>query len=83
MSFMMQIEASQRSPLDQLAVDYFYAHKTVHPSIDFCQRVYGVADADEAVARRLSVAVSTVRGWRELGRRASSRSCHGSNGDGG
>ena len=79
MSFMLKIEAAQRSPLDQLAVDYFYAEKTFHPSIDFCRRVYGavhsVPDGDEKVARRLSVAVSTVRGWRELGRRASRWSC--------
>lgn len=70
MSFMMQIEAAQRSPLDQLAVDYFHAEKTVHPSIDFCRRVHGVPDNDEKVARRLCVAVATVRAWRELGRRA-------------
>ncbi len=75
MSFMMQIEAAQRSPLDQLAVDYYYAERSGHPSIDFCRRVFGVPDCDEKVARRLSVAVSTVRGWRELGRRASPGSC--------
>lgn len=71
MSFMMQIEAAQRSPLDQLAVDYFYAEKSTHPSIDFCRRAFGVPESDDAVAKRLSVAISTVRGWRELGRRAS------------
>jgi hypothetical protein len=70
MSFMMQIEATQRPPLEQLAVDYYYAEKSGHPSIDFCRRVLGVPEKDEVVARRLSVAVSTVRGWRELGRRA-------------
>ena len=75
MSFMMQIEAAQRSPLDQLAVDFFYAEKSVHPSIDFCRRAVGVPEDDEKVARRLSVAVSTVRGWRELGRRARRWSC--------
>ena len=75
MSFMMQIDAAQRSPLEQLAVDYFYAEKTAHPSIDFCRRVHGVPDDDEKVARRLSVAVSTVRAWRNLGRRAHPRSC--------
>jgi hypothetical protein len=74
-SFMMQIEAMQRSPLDQLAVDYFYAQKSGHPSIDFCRRVVGVPEKDEIVARRLSVAVSTVRGWRELGRRAHTWGC--------
>ena len=75
MSFMMRIDAAQRSPLDQLAVDYFYAEKTAHPSIDFCRRLHGVPEDDEKVARRLSVAVSTVRGWRDLGRRANPRSC--------
>jgi len=75
MSFMLKIEATQRSPLDQLALDYFYAERTAHPSIDFCRRVLGVPEADDKVARRLSVAVSTVRGWRELGRRASRWSC--------
>ena len=75
MSFMMKIDAVQRSPLDQLAADYFYTEKTPHPSIDFCRRVHGVPDDDEKVARRLSVAVSTVRGWRDLGRRAHPRSC--------
>ena len=75
MSFMMKIDAAQRSPLDQLAVDYFCAEKSAHPSIDFCRRAFGVPEADEKVARRLSVAVSTVRGWRELGRRASRWSC--------
>lgn len=69
-SFMMEIEAAQRSPLDQLAVDYFYAQKTQHPSIDFCRRVYGVPEGDDTVAKRLSVAVSTVRDWRSIGRRA-------------
>ena len=71
MSFMLQIDAAQRPPLDQLAVDYIYAAKSPHPSIDFCRRVLGVPEDDEKVARRLSVAVSTVRGWRALGRRAS------------
>ena len=69
MSFMMRIDAAQRSPLDQLAVDYF-SKKSTHPSIDFCRRAAGVPEDDEKVARRLGVAVSTVRGWRELGRRA-------------
>ena len=77
MSFMMRIEAAQRSPLDQLAVDYFHAEKTFHPSIDFCRRVYGVPEGDEVVAKRLSVAVSMVRGWRDVGKRANPcpRSC--------
>lgn len=75
MSFMLQIEAAQRPPLDQLAYDYLYAEKSVHPSIDFCRRLLGVPEDDTKVARRLSVAVSTVRGWRELGRRASRWGC--------
>ena len=75
MSFMMQIEAAQRPPLEQLAVDYFSAEKTAHPSLDFCRQVFGVPDDDEKVARRLSVAVSIVRGWRELGRRANPWGC--------
>jgi hypothetical protein len=68
MSFMMRIEATQRAPLDQLAVDF--AQRARLPSIDFCCRVFGVPESDDVVARRLSVAVSTVRGWREVGRRA-------------
>jgi DNA-binding transcriptional regulator YiaG len=72
MSFMMQIEAAQRAPLDQLAVDYCRAQWSGSPSIDFCRRVFGVPERDEVVARRLGVAVSTVRGWREVGRRARS-----------
>jgi hypothetical protein len=69
MSFMLQIEAAQRPPLDQIAVDYYVA-RTAHPSIDFCRRLLGVPEDDEKIARRLGVAVAAVRGWRELGRRA-------------
>jgi hypothetical protein len=75
MSFMMEIDtarATQRSPLDMLAADYWVI-RSGQPSIDFCCRAVGVPDSDEAVARRLSVAISTVRGWREVGRRAGSR----------
>lgn len=68
-SFMMEIDAARRSPLDQLAVD-FYVQRSGQPSIDFCRRISGVPEGDEVVARRLSVAVSTVRGWRDVGRRA-------------
>ena len=75
MSFMRQIEAAQRSPLDQLAVDYFCGGVSAHPSLDFCRRVLGVPEEDEKIARRLGIAVSTVRGWRDLGRRASRWSC--------
>lgn len=74
MSFMMDIEATQRRPLDQLAVDYFYARRSGTPSISFCRQVFGVPEDDGVVARRLSVAVSTVRGWRDVGRRATSGS---------
>lgn len=73
-SFMMDIDAARRSPLDQLAVDYF-TNRSGLPSIDFCRRTLGVAETDEVVARRLSVAISTVRGWREIGRRARGWSC--------
>jgi hypothetical protein len=75
MSFMMRIEASQRSPLDQLAVDYFQANQPSQPSIDFCRRMYGVSERDEVVAKRLSVAIAAVRGWREVGRRMNGWSC--------
>jgi len=74
MSFMMEIDSSRRSPLDQLAVDYF-VQRSGQPSIDFCRRVLGVPEKDEIVARRLSVAVSTVRNWRKVGRRASGWGC--------
>ena len=75
MSFMMEIDAARRGPLDQLAVDFFYAQRSGTPSIDFCRQVFGVPETDEVVARRLSVAVSTVRGWRDVGRRATPWSC--------
>ena len=73
MSFMMEIEAAQRSPLEQLAVDYFVQRSGL-PSLDFCRRLAGLSPSDgdvAEVARRLSVAVSTVRSWRDVGRRAS------------
>lgn len=69
---MMEIDAargSRYSPLDMLVVDYFMILPR-EPSIDFCRRAAGVPDADEVVARRLHVSISTVRGWREIGRRA-------------
>lgn len=76
MSFMMQIDAARPPPLDQLAADYWAIKLArAEPSIDFCRRVLGVSDPDQAVARRLGVSVATVRGWREVGRRASSWSC--------
>ena len=67
-AFMMEIDEAQRAPLDQLAVDYLTLRTAC--SIDFCRRTLGVSESDEVVARRLGVAVSTVRGWREVGRRA-------------
>ena len=73
-SFMMEIEAARRSPLDQLVVDYML-NRSGQPSLEFCCRTLGVSEDDAVVARRLGVAISTVRGWRELGRRANGRSC--------
>lgn len=74
--FMVDIDVVARSALDQLAVDYFTI-RSGHPSVDFCRRALGIHDADVVVARRLGVAISTVRSWREIGRHASSRTeCH-------
>lgn len=75
MSFMLRIEAAQRAPLDQLVADYFYKLRSGKPSIDFCRQLLGVPESDDVVARRLSVAVSTVRGWRDVGRRATCPGC--------
>jgi hypothetical protein len=66
---MMTIDATRPSPLDQLALDYF-ALRSGTPSIDFCRLAVGVDADDKVIARRLGVAVSSVRGWRDLGRRA-------------
>ena len=74
MSFMLDIETHQPSPLDQLAIDYF-ATRNRTPSIDFCRRAAGVPEADDAIARRLGVAISTVRGWRDIGFRARGLAC--------
>jgi len=74
MSFMLRIEAAQRSPLDQLALDYLTI-RSGQPSLDFCRRTLGVIEDDATVARRLGVAISTVRAWRDLGRRSSSGRC--------
>jgi hypothetical protein len=71
-SFMMEIDAAQRSPLDQLAVDYLTLRSTC--SLDFCCRTVGVPENDDVVARRLGVGVTTVRRWREVGRRVNGRS---------
>lgn len=75
MSFMMKIDAARReqhSPLDLLATEYS-RHKSEAPSIDFCCRVAGALDSDDAIARRLRVAIATVRSWREIGHRAESK----------
>jgi hypothetical protein len=69
-SFMMEIDAARLSPLDQLAVDFPNVQRFGQPSIDFCRRVFGVPESDELIGRRLGVTVATVRGWREVGRRA-------------
>lgn len=70
MSFMMQIDAERVArPLDLLATEHA-RKKSQTPSIDFCCCVAGVPESDEVIARKLRVAVSIVRGWREIGRRA-------------
>ena len=63
-SFMMEIEAAQRSPLDQLAIDYFQAARPPEPSIQFCRRMCGASDRDDLIAKRLNVAIAKVRVWR-------------------
>jgi len=72
MSFMMRIDAARVTrPLDLLAAEHArLTSQTQTPSIDFCCRLAGVPDPDEVVARRLHVAISIIRGWREIGRRA-------------
>jgi hypothetical protein len=72
--FMLEIEAAQHSPLDQLAVDYATI-RSGQPSLDFCRRTLGVHENEVTIARRLGVAISTVRSWREVGRRASGWRC--------
>jgi DICT domain-containing protein len=74
---MMEIDAARRSPLDQLALDYF-TNRQMTPTIDFCRRVHGITPSDRDVvqiAARLDVAISKVRDWREIGKRASGWSC--------
>ena len=68
MSFMAEIEAAQQ-PRELLANDFFQSrNKTM--SIDFRRRVAGMTDVSDAkIAKRLAVAISTVRDWREIGRR--------------
>ena len=67
--FMMEIDASRPLPLDQLALDYLSRRPVVDVSLDFCRRTCGIGETDVVVARRLGVAVSVVRWWREVGRR--------------
>jgi hypothetical protein len=69
-SFMLEIEHAQRPPLEQLAVDFFQNRSGLQ-SLDFCKRCAGLpaSTSDEAIAHRLGVAISTVRGWREVGKR--------------
>jgi hypothetical protein len=67
---MLDIDASRPGPLDQLAIDYFRSRQA-RPSLEFCRFAAGVDVEDEVIARRLGVAISTVRGWRDVGRRAS------------
>lgn len=77
MSFMLEIEAAyaaQYTPLEMLAANYFQI-RSGRPSIDFCRQAVGVPATDAEIARRLSVAISTVRGWRDIGRRASGGTC--------
>ncbi len=77
MSFMMEIDAAyaaKYTPLDMLAADFFQIRSGL-PSIEFCRRAVGVPDTDVVIARRLSVAITTVRGWRAIGRRASGQKC--------
>lgn len=66
MSFMLRIDEARPSPLDQLAIDYLVLRA---PDLEFCRCAAGVPAEDAVVARRLGVAISTVRGWREIGRR--------------
>ena len=66
MSFMLQIDNARPCELDTLATDYF-AIRSGRPSLEFCHRTAGVPASDEVIARRLGVAISTVRGWREVG----------------
>jgi DNA-binding transcriptional regulator YiaG len=77
MSFMMKIDearAAQHPPIEHLAADFFQIRSKL-PSIEFCRQAVGVPDTDAALARRLNVAVETVRGWRDIGRRASGQAC--------
>jgi hypothetical protein len=70
MSFMLAIDATRPSPLDQLALDYNVIRTRV-PSTDFCRQALGVDADDKVIAKRLGVAISTVRHWRDIGRRTS------------
>jgi hypothetical protein len=70
---MMQIEAAAPSPLDYLVIEYRLFQ--CRPSVEFCRQVAGMVEKDDAIARRLGVKISAVRGWRALGLRSRGRSC--------
>jgi len=69
-SFMLEIDASRRAPLDELAIMWL-SQRSGLPSAEFCRHAAGVEADDAVIARRLGVAISTVRGWRAAGRRPS------------
>lgn len=69
MSFMMQIDAARvATQLDLIAAEYA-RRKAFGASLEFCCRIACLLEDDETIARRLRVAVTTVRNWREIGRR--------------
>jgi len=70
-SFMMEIDAARPPPLEQLAADYMLLQRPLQPSLEFCRCAAGVPENDAAVAKRLCVSVVMIRGWRDVGRRAS------------
>ncbi len=68
MSFMLEIEMAQarRPELDELA-RIFFTQRNKKPDFEFCHRLFGAESSDEVIARRLGVAISTVREWRSIG----------------
>ncbi len=68
---MLEIDNARPPPLEQLALDHL--HMPTGAPIDLCRQVAGVPNTDEQIAKRLHVAISTVRHWREVGR--SSQPC--------
>jgi hypothetical protein len=63
---MLEIDNSRPPPLEQLAMAHLCM--PTGASIDFCRQAAGVPATDEQIAKRLRVAISTVRSWREIGR---------------